>query len=125
VLQQVLLTLTIAQVLHFFLLEIAAEAGVDPFEVSLDILLKLLPQASWPCPYGMIQALISHAHSFSLIRPSRRLVLATPTLPLEDLKPVPPGFQWSRPWKHTVRKKPRHPRTTDPWEFRFVPRLLL
>lgn len=125
VLQQVLLTLTIAQVLHFFQLEIAAQAGVDPFEVSLDVLLKLLPQANWPCPYGMIQALVSHAHSFGLIRPSRRLVLDVPDPPLEAFKSVPPGFQWHRPWRHTVRKKPRHPRTTDPWEFRFVPLLLL
>jgi Transposase DDE domain len=125
VLQQVLLTLLIAQVLHFFQLEIAAEAGVDPFEVSLDILLKLLPQARWPCPYGVIQSLVSHAHSFHLIRPSRRLILAVPTPPLEVLQPVPPGFQWHRPWKHTVRKKPRHPRTTDPWKFRLVPLLLI
>lgn len=125
VLQQVLLTLTIAQVLHFFQLDIAAQAGVDPFEVSLDVLLKLLPQACWPCPYGLIQALISHSHCFSLIRPSRRLVLDVPDPPLDALQPVPPGFQWHRPWKHTVRKKPRHPRTTDPWLFRFLPLLLL
>jgi hypothetical protein len=125
VLQQLLLTLLIAQVIHFFQLEIAAQAGVDPFDVSLDILLKLLSQACWPCPSGLIQTLVSHAHRFGLIRPSRRLALDVPSPPLESLKPVPPGFQWQRPWKHTVRKIPRHPRTTDPWDFRFVPRLLL
>jgi hypothetical protein len=125
VLQQLLLTLIVAQVIHFFQLEIAAEAGVDPFEVSLDILLKLLAQASWPCPFGLFAALVSHARRFGLIRPSRRTSFDLPFFPLELLEPAPPDLVWKRPWKLSVRKKPRHPRITDPFDFRFLPRLLL
>lgn len=125
VLQQLLLTLIVAQVIHFFHLEIAAEAGVDPFEVSVDILLKLLSQASWPCPFGLFAALVSHARRFGLIRPSRRASFDLPSFPLEIYQPIPPALVWERPWKLSVRKKPRHPRITDPFDFRFLPRLLL
>lgn len=123
--QQLLLTLIVAQVIHFFQVEIAAEAGVDPFEVSLDILLKLLAQASWPCPFGLFATLVAHARRFGLIRPSRRTAFDLPSFPLEVFQPVPPDLVWKRPWKISVRKKPRHPRTTDPFDFRFLPLLLL
>ena len=43
VLQQVWAVLTIAQVLQALRLEIAAGAGVDPFEVSLPLLVEYLP----------------------------------------------------------------------------------
>ncbi len=125
VVQQLLLTLTLAQVLHFLQADIAAQAGVEPMEVSLDILMKVLPQASWPCPFGLVQSLISHARSIGLIRPSRYLALELPTIPQEAVLPPPPGIPLSRPAKQTVRKTPRHPRRTNPFDFRFFPLLLL
>lgn len=125
VLQQVLLTLSVAQVIHFFQLDIAAQAHIDPFEVSLDILLKLLAQAHWSTPFGVCAALISHARRFGLIRPSRRTTFDLPFFPLEEYEPVPSDFLWQRPWIYSVRNKPRHPRITDPFDFRFLPRLLL
>ena len=92
VVQQLLLALTLAQVLHFLQADIAAQAGVEPVEVSLDILMKVLPQASWPCPFGLVQSLISHARSIGLIRPSRYLALELPTIPQEAVLPPPPAY---------------------------------
>lgn len=125
VLQQLLLSLLLAQVIHCMQMEIAAEAGVEPLEVSLDILMKVLPQAAWPCPFGMVAALVSHARSVGLIRPSRYSSFDLPEILSEHLRLLPLDSLPTRPWKQTVRKKPRHPRRTDPFDFRFVPLLLI
>jgi hypothetical protein len=121
VLHQLLLTLMLALLIHALQGEIAAEAGVDPQEVSLVILLRLLPHASWPSPFGMATALVAKARLVGLIRPSRYLKLDLPLIPLQELQPVPPDLVKERPWKRTVRKDPPHPRCTEPSDFLFFP----
>jgi hypothetical protein len=125
VLQQLLLTLMVAQVIHAIQGEIAAEAGVDPQEVSLVVLRSLLPHANWPTPFGMIAALAIKARVLGLIRPSRYLKLAIPLILESEIQPVTPDLVKERDWKRTVRKDPRHPRRTDPSDFLFFPLALL
>ncbi len=125
VLQQLLLALALAQVIHFLQGEIAQEAGVEPVEVSVDILMKVLPQAQWPAPFGLAQCLVAHARQVGLIRPSRSIQLELPQIPLHEILPPAPDLPYVRPAKRTVRKKPRHPRRTDPFDFRFFPLLLI
>ena len=125
VLQQLLLALALAQVIHFLQGEIAQEAGVEPVEVSVDILMKVLPQAQWPSPFGLAQCLVSHARQIGLIRPSRSIQLELPQIPLQEIIPPALDMPCVRPAKRTVRKTPRHPRRTDPFDFRFFPLLLI
>jgi hypothetical protein len=125
VLQQLLLALSVSQVIHFLQGEIAAEAGVHPLEVSLDILMKVLPHACWSGPQGVAAALAARGRQLGLIRPSRYLQFDLPVVLAQDIVPLPPETPRSRPAKHTVRKRPRHPRRTDPFDFRFFPLLLI
>jgi hypothetical protein len=125
VLQQLLLMLTLAQVIHAFQQEIASEAGVEPLEVSMVILFKLLPSSSWVTPYGLASEVVTRARLFGIIRPSRYVQYVIPAIPPEEIQPEPPDLVKVRPWKQTVRKKARHPRRTDPSDFRFFPLLLI
>src|SRR6266550_4199728 len=72
VLQQLLAALILAQLLHALHLEIAAQAQVDPFEVSLPILVKLLahpPATTQP----LVPLLVERGRLLGLLRPSSRL----------------------------------------------------
>lgn len=125
VLQQLLLMLILAQVIHALRQDVAAGAGVEPLDVSMEILFTLLQKACWDTPSGLVSELVARAHLFGLIRPSRYVQYGLPAVPLESIVPEPPALVKVRPWKQTVRKKPRHPRKTDPFDFRFFPLLLI
>lgn len=123
--QQLYLTLIVAQVLHHLQMQIAEQAGVDPFDVSLPQLLTLLTQACWPCPHGLVSTLIERGPFFGLIRPHGRTCPPAPVIEPEQLTPAPLDLVlWRRP-RHTVAKKPRHPRHFSPFDFRLLPRFLL
>jgi hypothetical protein len=125
VMQQIYLTLIVAQVLHHLQLELAAAAGVDPFDVSLPILITVLTEACWPCPGGLIATLVEQGRFWKLIRPHGRLRPQAPIIDPQRLEPVPDGLVLARRARHTIAKKPRHPRTTSPFDFRFLPRFLI
>jgi hypothetical protein len=85
-LQQVWAVLLISQILHALQLEIAWKAGVDPFDVSLALLVEYLPRwndvdfVAWVVERGV------HA---GFIRPSRRIRIQTPPIVLSDYQPPP------------------------------------
>jgi hypothetical protein len=124
-LQQIYLSLMLAQVLHHLQQELAAAAGVDPFEVSVHVLLKLLRQARWPCQEGLIPTLLAHAHDQQLLRPHTRRSPHTPLIPVHELAPLPADLPLVRPRRHTINHTPRHPRSTTPFDFRCIPRWLI
>ncbi|GAC1403427.1 MAG: hypothetical protein NVSMB49_20870 [Ktedonobacteraceae bacterium] len=125
VLQQLWLTLIVAQVLHHLQAEIAARAGVDPFDVSLPTLLEVLTEARWPTPNGLIATLVERGPRLGLIRPHRRLHREGPQIPAEHIVPLPARLTLTRPARRVKSKRPRHPRTSDPFQARFVPLLIL
>ena len=124
-LQQIYLTLILAQVLHHLQQEIAAAAGVDPFDVSVQVLLKLLRQARWQCQEGLVPTLLAHARSQHLIRPHTRHSPQAPLIPAHELVPPPASLPLVRPRRHTINHTPRHPRSTSPFDFRCIPRWLI
>jgi hypothetical protein len=85
-LQQVWAALTIAQILHGLQLEIAARAGVDPFDVSLPLLAEYLPQ--WN-DLDFIALVVEQGRELGFIRPSRRIRPQTPPVDLADYHPPP------------------------------------
>lgn len=123
VLQQLMAALILAQLLHALHLEIAAQAQVDPFEVSLPILVKLLAH-----PPAMARPLVPHlverGRLLGLIRPSCRLQVEAPDIPLEQLHPPPADLPTVRSARYAQRKC--HPRTSQPLHTpRFFTQLLI
>jgi hypothetical protein len=88
ILHQVWAVLTIAQLLQAMRLQIAATAKVDPFEVSLPLLIRYLPMyaARGGDP---LAAFAADGMRLGYIRPSRRLRVVAPTIPPEHLVPPP------------------------------------
>jgi DDE family transposase len=91
VLHQVWAVLAIAQVVQALRVEIAGEAGVDPFEVSVPLLVEYLPllleQGEDPVAF-----FVAEGRRLAFIRPSSRTVIHAPLLPPDDLLPRPPGL---------------------------------
>jgi hypothetical protein len=85
-LQQVWAVLLISQILHSLQLEIAAKAGIDPFDVSLTLLVRYLP--GWH-DVDLIALILDRTRDAGFIRPSRRIRIQTPPIDLSDYRPLP------------------------------------
>lgn len=90
--QQCLLVLIVAQLLQALRLQIAVEAGVDPFEVSLPLLIEYVPYfiTTRQSPTDWV---LRHGRQLGFIRPSSRYVAQVPDIPMEQLlfptEPIP------------------------------------
>ena len=89
VLQQVYAVLCIAQILQALRLEIAARAGVDPFEVSLPLLVEYAPRYAHE-GRDPVAVFVEHGRALGFIRPSRRTRIAAPDIAPDHLIPPPP-----------------------------------
>lgn len=112
VLQQLWAALILAQVLHALHLRVAAEAGVELFEVSLPVLVKLLAQApARVCTESLIRLLVGKGRQQGLIRPSRRYQPVVPAL-LHPYVAAPAHLLKTRKPRYAQRKgAPRSDRT--------------
>ena len=101
--QQLWATLIIAQVLQALRLEIAAKAGVDPFEVSLGLLVEYAPRyaAEGRDP---VQVFVERGRALGFIRPSRRTRIHAPPIPDAAIRPAPPDLGLSRTPRYAHRK---------------------
>lgn len=110
--QQVLAVVIIAQILQALRLEIAGRAGVDPFEVSLPLMIEYLPQFA---ARGLdpVEAFLTNAREVGFIRPSPRTRIQAPDIPPEELVPLPPDIVLERTPRYAERNcGPRHDRAT-------------
>lgn len=89
ILQQIWAVLLISQILHALQLEIAGKAGVDPFDVSLPLLVEYLPR--WK-DVDFIDLIVTRGRESGFIRPSRRIRISTPAIDLKDYLPPPPNL---------------------------------
>jgi hypothetical protein len=91
VLHQVWAVLAIAQIVQALRVEIAGEAGVDPFEVSVPLLVEYLPllleQGEDPVAF-----FVAEGRRLAFIRPSTRTVIHAPILPPAEVQPRPPDL---------------------------------
>jgi Transposase DDE domain len=81
VLHQVFAVFTIAQVILALRLDIANQAKADPFEVSLDLLVRWVPRLAAD-GLDPVQTIVERGHLAGFIRPSSRLQLSLPSLNL-------------------------------------------
>lgn len=89
ILQQIWAVLLISQIWHGIQLEIAGKAGVDPFDVSLTLLVKHIP--AWS-DVDFIALAVEGGRDVGFIRPSRRIRIRTPEIDLSDYLPLPPSI---------------------------------
>jgi hypothetical protein len=103
VLQQVWAVLIIAQVLQALRLEIAGRAGVDPYEVSLPLLVEYLP---FFAARGLdpVAVFVEQGRALRFIRPSSRTAIVAPEIPPGDLLPRAPDLLVERTPRYAQRK---------------------
>lgn len=101
--QQVWAVLLIAQLLQALRQEIAQRAEVDPFEVSMALLVRHFPDyaARFPDP---ITAFVADGKLMGFIRPSTRLQIRAPTIPLAHLTLPPEALPTEREPRYAGRK---------------------
>lgn len=106
ILQQLWATLIIAQVLQSLRLEIAHKAGVDPFEVSIGLLVKYAPQYAYE-GRDPVKIFVERGRELGFIRPSRRTRIHAPNIPDEAILPAPPELVLTRTPRYANRKSHR------------------
>jgi hypothetical protein len=95
ILQQVWAALIIAQLLQAVRLEIACQAHVDPFEVSMPLVVSSLPQ--WLSRgEDPISFCVQRGRQLGFIRPSSRLKVQVPPVLMEALVPLSPTVELQR-----------------------------
>ena len=121
VLIQLWLALILAQLLHALQVHIAVQADVEPFDVSLHVLVEVLaitPPGSLP----VITHLVQHGRVLGLIRPSSRLTVVVPEIEPHMRCPPPHLTDLMRHARYAQRNP--HPRSA-PFVSRFSTQLLL
>jgi hypothetical protein len=111
VLAQVWAVLLIAQVLQALRVLVAAAAGVDPFEVSLPLLVRYLPQYARR-GHDPIAAFAADGPRLGFVRPSRRTVVVAPAIPAAAIRPPPPDLVLHRVPRYARKGCGPRPRRT-------------
>jgi IS4 transposase len=86
---QIWCALLLAQVFHGLQVQLAAQAGVEPFEVSLDLLVEVVPRLL-ERGIAPLPLLVRRGGELGLIRPSTRLRVQVPFVDATWLSPAPP-----------------------------------
>ncbi|MFN8559882.1 MAG: IS4 family transposase [Dehalococcoidia bacterium] len=102
ILQQVWAVLIIAQVLQALRMEIAGRAEVDPYEVSLALVVQYAPQLAAD-GQDVVAVLVERGRAAGIIRPSRRTANQAPHVPHDRLIAAPPDLVWERTPRYAGR----------------------
>ena len=81
VVAQVYATLAVAQVVQALRMEVAIRAGADPFEVSIPLLLEMIPMLARQGDPDPLASLVERGRALGVIRPSRRVTIEVPEVP--------------------------------------------
>jgi hypothetical protein len=109
ILQQIAVVLLLAQVVQALRLQIAAQAGCDPFAVSLPLLVKQLPHLL-RARHEPSQWVLTSGKTQHLLRPSSRHAVVAPTIEPSQLTPLPPELPLIRKARYvTYKPRPPHP----------------
>jgi hypothetical protein len=101
--QQLWASLILAQLVHACQVDLAAQAQVEPCDVSLALLSRHLPRVLLHTadPIGF---LLQHGRAMGLIRPSSRRVMQAPVVPLQQISYPPPELLQPRQ-AHSAHRK--------------------
>src|SRR5436305_991503 len=99
ILVQVWACLILAQLLQAVRLEIACRAQVEPFEVSLPLLVTYVPQP-WAMGQDLIATCVQRGRQLGVIRPSSRMRVQGPEVAAEQIQPRPENLVLTRAAKY-------------------------
>jgi hypothetical protein len=99
---QIWACLTLAQLFHALQMQAAEQEGVNPFDVSLHLLVRHVPRwlAQGLSPLEQIQR---HGRAMGLIRPSTRRLPQLPDVSWQDICWPPPDLSLQRPPRYSHR----------------------
>jgi hypothetical protein len=103
---QIWATVILAQMLHALQVRVAASAGVNTFDVSLDLLLRHLPDFMRQGG-DLLSRIQEGARPLGIIRATTRKQMDVPLIEREDIIPPPPDLVWIRPPRYA--HKPGQP----------------
>lgn len=103
ILLQVWAVLIISQVLQAIRLEIAGLAEVDPFDVSLPLLVQYVPQLTLENK-NPVEMIVRDGRELGFIRPSRRIRIQAPIIAEDQIRPLPEGMKLVRCPRYAKRK---------------------
>jgi len=101
--QQLWAALIIAQILHALQVEIAARAGVEIFDVSLQLLVEWAPQCAADGE-DVVTIFVERGRALGFIRPSTRLRPQATAIPPEMIIPCPPDLVLVRQPRYAHRE---------------------
>ncbi len=103
ILQQVWAVLIISQILQAFRFEIAGRAQVEPFDVSLKLLIEYMPV--WTSQgRDVLTLIVENGRQAGFIRPSRRIRISVPFISKYELLPLPPDLVLQREPRYAQRR---------------------
>jgi hypothetical protein len=91
IMQQLYAVLIISQILQAIRMEVAGRAEVDPFEVSIELLVRWMPQFAY-AGEDPVAAFVEQGRALGFIRPSTRTRIRAPIIPAEEIAPLPQGI---------------------------------
>jgi Transposase DDE domain len=100
---QIWATVILAQMLHALQVRVAAGAGVDTFDVSLELLLRHIPDFIRQGG-DLLTRIQEGAYPLGIIRPSTRTRIEVPTIEREDIIPPPIDLVWIRPPRYAHKQ---------------------
>jgi hypothetical protein len=114
-LQQVWAVLLLSQIVQALRWEIAGRAGVDPFDVSLPLLVQFLPQLARRGE-DPLQVFLARGWEAGWLRPSRRTRIQAPAIDLAALSLPPPDLVLVRPprYAHRISTPRKYPHCSLP-----------
>ena len=115
-------TVILAQLLHALQVQVAVEAGVQTFDVSLEVLWRYLPELAELASkqrVPLVQAILQVGRAIKLIRPSTRIRRVVPEIDWQEITPPPIDLTWRRepryaqkssaPGSHRTKKAKKEP----------------
>lgn len=100
---QIWATVILAQMLHALQVRVAAQAGVDTFDVSLELLLRHIPDFVRQGG-DLFTRICDAAYPLGIIRPSTRKRIEVPTIEREEIIPPPIDLVWIRPPRYAHKQ---------------------
>lgn len=92
-------TVILAQILHALQVQVAAESGVQPFDVSIELLWRYLPQLSQRAVREgkpLLEVIKEVGVFLKIIRPSTRIRREVPQIDWQEFHPLPVDLVWMR-----------------------------
>lgn len=103
ILQQVWSALILSQIFQALRKEIAGKAGVDVFDVSMALMIRMLPQFAAD-GVDPVEAFVERGRFGGMIRPARRVKIEAPSIDPDQIIPPPDDLVLERKPRHARRK---------------------